>query len=475
MKRSFRRANYCFVIWGGWLTCCCGLANVSAAEPASKPKAIDIGTRLELFVDDFLIASRKNVELQLQKPQAHDVAIVYDAPWEGNVSGYITVFQDGDKFRMYYRGAHFDENNKTYTPEYTCYAESLDGITWVRPKLGLYEFRGSKENNIILSGVDAHNFTPWLDTNPQCPPEARYKAVGGQKGVKDLRAYQSADGVRWKLMREEGVVTEGDFDSQNTWSWSPITQKYYIFLRKFRPTGRDIMVCTSTDFLNWSKPTFLKYDDNRSEELYTNAIHPYARAPHLWIGFPTRYYGKTQQVEPIFMTSRDGLNFHRWPEPLIPMTAPKDRAGNRSNYMVHGLLFLPSEPTRMSVYATEAYYTGPASRVRRFSFRRDGFVALHAGEADGEVVTKPLTFQGKTLMLNYQTSEGGRIQVELQDDEGKPLSGYTLADCQPLSGDTIEGPVTWKSGSDLSALAGREVRLRLVIKQANVYAMRFSN
>ena len=59
------------------------------------------------------------------------------------------------------------------------------------------------------------------------------------------------------------------------------------------------------------------------------------------------------------MTSRDGVLFRRWSEELIPITAPKDRDGNRSNYMTWGLLQLPGNDRELSVYATEAYYAGP--------------------------------------------------------------------------------------------------------------------
>ena len=73
---------------------------------------------------------------------------------------------------MYYRGAHWDPKAKKATHrEVTCYAESKDGITWTKPELGLFEFDGSKANNIVWDGGrTSHNFTPFRDTNPKCPP-----------------------------------------------------------------------------------------------------------------------------------------------------------------------------------------------------------------------------------------------------------------------------------------------------------------
>src|SRR5262249_1272523 len=147
-----------------------------------------------------------------------------------------------------------------------------------------------------------------------------------------------------------------------------------------------------------------------------------------------------QQTEPTFMLSRDGITFHRYAEAVIPTTAPKDRDGNRSNYMTWGLVKLPGREDEWSVYATEAYYAGPGGRGRRFRYRLDGFVALQAGEKGGEVLTRPLQFEGSKLVLNYLTGSGGSVRVQLQDADGKPL-----ADGNELHGDATSGVVKWKS------------------------------
>ena len=118
---------------------------------------------------------------------------------------------------------------------------------------------------------------------------------------------------------------------------------------------RAIGTFASKDLITWEEPQFLQYPEGTPQEhLYTNAIQPYFRAPHLFIGFPTRFLPKGERVEPIFMSSRDGLNFRRFNDAVIPETAPQDRSGNRSNYMTWGLLSLPGKPDELSVYATEA-------------------------------------------------------------------------------------------------------------------------
>ncbi|MCS7239591.1 MAG: hypothetical protein NZ899_15190 [Thermoguttaceae bacterium] len=438
-----------------------------AAEP------IALGTRFELLVDDYLLDKIANVTWQLHRPNPKEVVLVTDEPWEGNTSGYYTIFQDGDRYRMYYRGLHYDEQQKRLTHrEVTCYAESRDGIHWEKPRLGLFEFNGSTNNNIVWDGPGTHNFTPFKDLNPTCPPEAKYKALGSGPDSR-LLAFQSPDGIHWSLMQEKPVITEGAFDSQNLAFWDSNAQCYRAYWRIFKNGVRDIRTATSKDFVHWEPWQDLDYQGAPPEHLYTNAILPYERAPHILLGFPTRFLPQTQQVEPTFMVSRDGVRWRRWLEAIIPLDAPQDRAGNRSNYMAWGMVRLPHNPAEYSMYATEAYYTGPASRLRRFTYRVDGFVSLRAETSVGEFTTKPLTFSGNKLVFNFLTKPDGWLAVEIQDSTGKPIAPFTLDNCDQLKGDSIGHVVTWRTNGDLSSLAGVPVRLRVMMKNADLFSLQF--
>lgn len=450
------------------------MSPVLAAEP------IEIGTRLEMFADDYLIEKLTGDVVQhLQRPDPREVVLVTDAPWEGNTCAYYTIFQDGDRYRMYYRGSHFDEKTRKSThPEVTCYAESKDGIHWTRPDLGLFEFNGSKANSIVWDGIGTHCFVAFKDQNPDCPTNAQYKGIarGRPRGKRGLYIFQSADGLHWELMRPEPVITEGAFDSQNLAFWDPHVQLYREYHRTFVDSKRAIMTGTSEDCVNWTKPTLLKYPGAPAQHLYTNAVLPYSRAPHILIGFPTRYLPQEgQRVEPTFMVSRDGVTFRRWLEPVIPEDAPQDRGGNRSNYMAWGVVELPGRPNHLSVYATEAYYTGPDSRLRRFEYRKDGFVSIRAGAEGGELLTRPIALDALTerLAVNFQTRAGGSIQVGLESEGGQPMAGFALDDCVGLKGDNISGIVTWRGKADLSSLQGQTVRLRFRMDNADLYALRF--
>jgi hypothetical protein len=142
-----------------------------------------------------------------------------------------------------------------------------------------------------------------------------------------------------------------------------------------------------------------------------------------------------------------------------------------------GILSLPSavegEPDELSIYATEGYYTGPASRLRRYTYRLDGFVSVQADLTGGEMTTRPIRFSGSRLVLNYSTSAAGSIRVEIQDEAGKPIPGYALDDCRELFGDSVEQAVSWNRTNGLGALSGATVRLRFLLKDADLYSIRF--
>lgn len=459
------------------LACAFPLPRPAGAAAKNQP-VLDIGSRLELFVDDYTIDRMNGVNLILHKPIPREVVIVHDAPWEGNTCAYHTVFQDGDIYRLYYRASHHDASHQS-----VCYAESKDGIHWTRPDLGIIEFNGSKKNNIIWDGPGSHNFAPFRDANPNCKAAEKYKAIASAKG--GLFAFKSSDGIHWSLMSDKPVITRGAFDSQNLAFYDIIRNRYVEFHRGFRNGIRDIMTCTSSDFLNWTDPVWLEYPHAPAEHLYTNQITPYYRAPHIFIGFPKRFVPSRRAVEHryagvsdgVFMTSRDGQTFNRWGEAIIRPGLQKVRWVNRNNMTAWGILKTKSgiadTPDELSIYSTEGYYTGPACRLRRFTYRIDGFVSIQAPLSGGEFVTRPLVFKGKELSINFSTSAAGSIRAEIQNAQGRPLKGFKLTESTEIYGDEIERTVTWKAGGNLSKLAGKPIRLRFVLKDADLYSIRF--
>ena len=494
--------------------------STSFAGKRQQETWIDIGSRRELFVDNFLIERLEGkAEPRLHHPIPRELALVHDAPWEGTSSGYHTVFQDGDLYRMYYRGSQLEvKDGRLITNRHKtvyCYAESRDGIGWTKPILGLFEFNGSKQNNIVWDGVGIHNFTPFKDIRPNCPAEARYKALGGLRAEGGLFAFKSPDGIHWSLLSDKPVITNGAFDSQNLAFWDPTLGKYRAYWRTFtagittekvwKPAGhRAIRTGSSSDFLNWGDEADLTYEDSPDEHLYTNQIKPYYRAPHILIGFPVRYtergwsdsmralpelehrelraeanlrYG-TALTEALLMASRDGVRFKRWNEAFLRPGIERQDTWNYSHqftawHVVETKSALKGAPNELSLYAKEGGWTGTSSAMRRYTLRLDGFVSVSAPMSGGQLVTKPLTFSGKELHLNFATSGAGSIRVALRRPDGSPIPGFSMADCNEVFGDTHDRAVTWKSGRDVGRLAEKPVRLHFQLKDADLYAFQF--
>ena len=522
-----------------------------AAQPASQ-SVRNIGSRRELFVDDDLIERLEGkAELRLHHPVPQEVVIEHDAPWEGSGCVYHNVFKDGDLYRMYYAGGQLTVTaagvNAASHGLYCCYAESQDGIHWTKPKLGLHEFEGSKENNIVMVSQRVGDMTTvagepavFKDENPNAPADARYKAILAAGRLppdqrRGLIVFKSADGIHWSPLSDQPIITDGAFDSQNLAFWDASQGQYRAYWRYFSKGGHDakvwnpqghraIRTAVSKDFIHWTNQADLRYVDSPSEQLYTNQVKPYHRAPHVLLGFPARYVERGHQDGPddearapagpertkrwsaslralpelehrqwrakaserygraisetLLMASRDGVTFKRWNEGFL---RPGPERPGTWNYGHQYIAWHPIEtasqyegsPNELSLYAVESYWTGNSDLLRRYTLRLDGFVSANAPMKGGELITKPFTFTGKNLSLNFATSAAGMVKVELQDEAGQAIKGFTLADCEELFGDTIDRPVVWQSNPDLAAWAGKTVRLRFALNDADLYAFQF--
>lgn len=472
-----------------------------------------IGSRLETFIDDWVIDRMEGATRVMHHPSPQNAAIIFDEPWEGNCSGYVTVFKDGDQYRMYYRGSQVDytEDGTTDSDQVVCYAESTDGINWKKPSLGLVEFNGSADNNIIWNGPGDHNFSPFKDANPDCPSDQLYKALGGEKS--GLTAFTSPDGINWSIASDEPIITDGYFDSQNLAFWDTMIGAYREYHRDFVTgtdsrgnwNGRDIKTATSTDFYEWPEPKWLNYSPGRIGELYTNQVIPYYRAPHVYLGFPTRYTDRgwsvstkalpqleyrriraskseregTAVTDGMLMSSRDGVNFDIWPEAFLrPGLKTTGNWFYGDNYQNHGLIQTKSSvegsPDEISIFASESSHQSDyTSRLRRYTVRIDGFVSVQSNLAGGEFITRPLIFEGDDLAINFSGSAGSTVRVEIQDMLGYAIPEFSMDKCEEIFGDDLERVVSWQSDYALGNLAGTPVRLRFQLKDADLYSFQF--
>lgn len=472
------------------------LAVASAAKAASTAP-VAIGGRRELFIDRTVVDAARGVEFRLATPVDAGPAIHFDQPWEGSFCGYTTIIKEPDVYRMYYRGvptAGKDGN----ASESTCYAESQDGKTWKRPTLNLFEVYGTRANNVILanSAPYCHNFSPMLDHRPGVPPAEKYKALAGVSKT-GLVAFVSADGIHWKKLREEPVLPPPKafaLDSQNISFWSEAERQYVLYFRTWKKIGstnyRWVSRATSDDFIRWSPGEEMSYGDAPPEHLYTNQTSSYFRAPHIYTGICARFMPGRQivsaaqaaelHVDPgyfkdcsdaVLVTSRGGATYTRtFMEAFLRPGVGLENWVSRSNYPALNLV--QTGPSTMSFYVNRNYGQ-PTAYLRRYELRLDGLASIRAPYQGGELTTKPLLFEGSRLELNFSTSAPGSVRVELQDGSGKPLPGFTLADANELIGDEIGRFYSWKGGESIASLKGQAIRLRFVLKDADIYAFQF--
>jgi putative membrane-bound dehydrogenase-like protein len=497
----------CSLLWSKW--------RLPAAEP-SEPVAI--GSRRELFVDRLLIDRLDGATLKLHEPVSGGTAIRIDKPWEGPANGGMSVIELDGRLLMYYRGWSLadqaDENGVG------CVAESRDGgATWTKPSLDLVERADWPATNIIATVAGEPRFAfpcaPWVDTRPGVPASERVKMiesvpVSGEKhsamrdpaGPKRLVFWASADGFSFrKLDPQPDFVSDlrNSFDGGNTMFWSEAEGQYVLYYRwydgEWGKGRRSMARTTSKDLMTWTKPVPMTYDGSPREQFYVNNTQPYFRAPHLFVAPAARFMEGRQVLDEerargigvktigkhayfkdcsdgVLLTSRAGSTAYdrMFMETFVRPGLGDSNWVSRTNYPLTGIL--PAGSGHMQLFVARNYMQ-PTWHVERLLLRTDGFASVSAPWAGGEMLTKPLTFAGDALEINYRTGAAGSVRVEITDADGTPLAGFAAADCEEIIGDEIERVVAWKTGSDVTSLAGTPVRLRFILADADVFSFRF--
>jgi hypothetical protein len=464
---------------------------VSSQKIANCPLVIN--SRLELFVDSFLIESLNNLQLRMQTPVDEGPVLRFDMPWEGPFSTYTTVIRDDNKYRLYYRGLPTTKGEAT-NEEVTCYAESTDGIHWTKPDLKLFKVMDTWNNNVVLANTKpaSHNFSPFLDRSSSEPVNGKYKALGGLRD--GLVAFCSDDGIHWKKISEDPVLKGEEFDSQNVSFWSESEKCYLCYIRKWKQLDdrviRTIGRTTSPDFINWSKPVMMDFGNTIPEELYINQTSPYYRATHIYIALAARFFPGKQVIseeqakkldinpnyykdcsDAVLITSRGGNNYQRtFREGFLKPGIGLNNWISRTNYPAQNVV--QTGETEMSFYVNQDYAQSTA-HLHRYSLRIDGFASLHAGFGPGEMITRLLIFSGSHMIINFATSAGGFIVAELLDKQDNVIPGFSSDDCIPVIGNEISRQVEWKSGNDLSNLQNSPVKIRFKMKDADLYSLHF--
>ena len=438
------------------------------------------------------------VRIAVHNPRIEPERLVEpDNPWEGAFICYVSIFEDDGLYRMYMMNwgnvnQGWDDGRRGHLYDYmVVYAESTDGINWTKPNVGAVSWNGSTDNNVVYAGHGAPAFK-----DPSAPPDQRYKLVcmDTYKGRPCLRGAVSADGMRFNTM-EEPILFDYGSDTHTVIRFDPDKGRYVGYFRgksHGRRELRTIAYAETDRFESWPTPEVIVTPDvldHPDTDIYTNShtLWPDADAQLM---FPAFYERRLDVTEIHLMTSRDGLHWERpMRQPIIPIGEPGSGlefsiyAGCELLNLRPGEWSLPISP-RPSSHNQEEYPGGMSDVSERgyvclATWRQDGITSLEA-ETEGSCATVPFTFSGNRLEVNAWSLFGGGIRVELADastetrfSSSEAIAGRSFDDSDPISGDALKHTVTWNGESDLSAWAGKPVRLRFQMRRARMHAFQF--
>ncbi|MBN1347090.1 MAG: glycosyl hydrolase family 32 [Phycisphaerae bacterium] len=449
---------------------------------ASPPDVIPIDVGRQLFVDDFLVEQRTLERTHYEAPYYPENPVVKpDRPWEIKPGRQdcptAMVFSDGvwydpaDRlFKMWYMGRYVVT---------TCYATSKDGIHWDKPSLDVV-----KGTNIVDEGV-RDSSTVWLDLFEKDAAK-RYKMFYYPlKSQYDI--FFSADGIHWG----KPVGSTGPTGDRATVFYNPFRSLWVYSIRDYAPgkIGRCRRYWECKDPVagsKWAKgePGFWvgadRLDPRRPDlkdvkpELYNLDCVAYES---LIIGLFSIWYGqpkdRAKPNELYIGYSRDG---YHWDRPMRrPLIGVSERYGdwNWANIQSAGGCCLIVGDKLYFYVSGRAGVKGSASSgvcsTGLATMRRDGFASMDAGQKGGTLTTRKLSFKGKHLFVNADAHQG-ELRVEVLDADGKVVEPFTRDNCEPIKADRTLIPVKWKGAADLSAVAGKPVRLRFSLKMGRLYA-----
>jgi len=445
----------------------------------------DVGHEKQLFLDDALIEKMDGARLTVNRPElTGETSLMAEKPWEaGEVHPFgVTVFEDEGLCKMYYPS--YDRQGRLWF----CYATSRDGIHWERPALDLIPFDGETPTNIVYPDETCPDMAYFFgtcvfkDTNPQCPPAERYKMINGDAPT---WVFASPDGLHFKPLYDQPSYPSAD--TNNVCFFDERVGRYVAYMRAWAPLrkvarcefddlsdfgpGRIVFSYDQEDQARMDKSRFVAMDFYNSSAIkYPYAANAYFMFPSAYYHFPEPPEGKFPNdgiTDIHFATSRDGIRWTRLDrEPFIPL-----QEGQNGLYMAWGMI---RRGDQLYLYygvclPTHGQGLDPRNYISRAVIRLDGFVSVDAPDR-GSLTTVPLTFSGSHLELNVV---GEEVRVALLDEQGQPLPGLDLQDCDPISGDYIDRRVTWRGQADLRPFAGQKVRLQFDLRQAKLYAFQF--
>ncbi|MEZ5386688.1 MAG: hypothetical protein R3F13_14345 [Prosthecobacter sp.] len=454
-----------------------------------------------LFLDPAFLQQSGNVALHVNPPVKQEIVIRHDKPWEQlMISFYLSVMEDEGKLRMWYICR--DKKNQPNV----AYAESTDGVNWIKPNLGIVEYEGSKENNLV--GLDSLEGTVYRDE--RMPASQRYNYIT-HLWTEGMVRFHSPDGLHWQ--RDAAPLLKFGADSQAVAFWDAPVKKYALYLRAWeqRPdlklyrTVVRVDLPSLTDSLKiepfekarrlWGKdknaviddefPNVLETDDADppDSDVYTISAQTYPLDTRWYLGFPSFFQRDKNRsdgrLEVQCIGSRDGVKWQRYDRAAYVAPGLRESESANMAFIGPGMIIRGDEIWQYGVGLAsrhgdrEARMRKTDGAIYRHVQRVDGFVSLDFEAKGGRCLTQPVKVEGPRLSVNLDTTAMGHMRVALTDAKGVSIPGYEAEEATILRTNSTHAKVTWKEHKDVSALLGREVCVEFSGARSKVYSFRF--
>ena len=433
-----------------------------------------------------------------------------------------TILKEKDgRLRMWYVTRQRIPGHKGSARAYALrYAESTDGIHWTLPKLGLKEFDGSKDNNVVLMANDvdatgrkmtgekgAENFC-LIDREQSPAPHTRgrFTALYGDGSF----AY-SDDGLHWTAYPENPTFRPSGSDTYNNFLFDARLGRYVLYHRPhpnihagWARANRLVARIESDDLIHWDWSTArcaLDTDGRdapavRSKKDPAKRAKARARDKQFYgmtvVQYQDFYLGFAQLLDETrkgwmdirLVHSFDGIDWRREPNdtPLID-------SNPKFGYWDSGLISSIASGTPVAMGDDLYFYYGAFNITHNYTFRtkdkdvkmriglgivkRGRLAGYHAGDDEGELLTRPFLLDRPRLLLNANAKDG-EVRAALAAEDGKPIPGCSKEDCEPIRQNGLDLSIRWKNRADLRDLVGKKIRLRIAARNAALYALQTS-
>ena len=429
-----------------------------------------------LFKEEFFANPPKEWEVRYDNSYPN---VFYD-PEEEIYRAYYTLFLKDDHSAMTPLEERPDNQYHPASGRVTgfCYAYSEDGVTWVKPNLGLVEFNSSKDNNIILR--NAHGSCVFLDEE-ETDLNKKFKMITKIDFSHDnhfMAVAYSKDGINfsdpipWPNFNPQA-------DTYNYFFRDSVTKKFVLTTRIWKNGLRIAAKSESWDFIHWSEPVEITRGQGSESQVYSMPIFRYE---NIYLGLPSMYK-EGDRSDKAFDTVDLKLNYsidmNNW-----EFVAPKE------NFIVRGEGKYPTgefdsgcifSSTPVEIDNKLYFYymggNGQHTNFRETSFAR-GFIekdkfayySSKRNEDKSVIVTLGFSFYGNQLSMLADIEDGGYIQYEIVDQRTlEAVKGFGINDCMPI---TTSG---WNSlvfnEKQLTDLGNEPYVIRFTFEKSRLYAL----